>query len=257
MTQTLHLAPLAASLAVLAAAIMPEAARAAERPAIVLVHGAWADGSSWSKVIPLLKAKGLKVVAVQLPLSSLAEDAAATGRAIAQQGGPVILVGHSWGGEVITQAGGDAKVAGLVYVAGWAPDTGQSLLQAGAGYPASPGAPTVVPDAAGWLSIPAESFVVNFAQDLPKAEAALLAATQGPVKGSAFGDPVTVVAWKAKPTWYVVAGQDRMIDPGLEAMFAKRMNAKTILLPSSHVAMLSHPVEVANLIVEAADSANK
>src|SRR5262249_7068724 len=140
---------------------------------------------------------------------------------------------------------------------GWAPDKGESLLQAAEGYPQSPGVAVVKPDAAGWLSIPEEGFVDNFAQDLPKPEAILYAATQGPIKGSAFAEPVTVAAWRNKPTWYVVAGQDRMIDPGLEAMFAKRMKARTEVLASSHVAMLSHPQQVAHLIVEAANDLGK
>jgi pimeloyl-ACP methyl ester carboxylesterase len=256
MMQVAHMAPVAVSLAVLAAAMMPARAEAAERPSIVLVHGAWADGSSWDKIIPLLRAKGLNVVATQDPLSSLGDDVASVERTIARQPGPVLLVGHSWGGAVITQAGGDPKVVGLVYVAAMAPDQGVSFGATAANYP-TPGPATAVPDAGGWLIIPPEAFAANFAQDLPKEEALVLAAGQGASKGSMFGEPLTVAAWTSKPSWYVIATHDRMIDPGLQAIMAKKIKATTISLSSSHVPMISHPREVADLIEKAADTLAK
>lgn len=221
---------------------------------IVLVHGAWADGSSWSKIIPLLQAKGFHVVAVQNPLNSLADDTAATKRAIALQDGPVLLVGHSYGGAVITEAGTDPKVAGLVYVAAFAPDAGEAVGELGKEFPAPPGLGELRPDAGGYLSLTPKGVEEDFAPDLPLAERKVMVATQGPTNGACFGAKITNPAWRAKPTWYVVAGNDRMIPPDLERKFAKAMNAKTITLPSSHVPMLSHPEEVAKFVAEAANT---
>src|SRR5438309_1289457 len=220
---------------------------------VVLVHGAWADGSSWAKVIPLLEAAGLHAVAVQNPLTSLQDDVATTQRAIALQDGPVILVGHSYGGAVISEAGIDPKVVGLVYVAAFAPDAGQALGDLGKEFPPAPGGAEVRPDAVGFLKITTKGVLESFAQDLPMRERRVLAATQGPTNAAAFGGKVASAAWKAKPTWYVVASNDRMIQPDLERKFAKAMNAKAIMLPSSHVPMLSRPADVAKLIVEAAN----
>jgi pimeloyl-ACP methyl ester carboxylesterase len=224
---------------------------------IVLVHGAWADGSSWAKIVPLLQAKGFHVVAVQNPLSSLADDTAATKRAIALQDGPVLLVGHSYGGAVITEAGSDPKVAGLVYVAAFAPDEGQVVGELGKEFPAPPGVSELRPDAAGFLSITPKGVEESFAPDLPLAERKAMTATQGPTNGACFGTKITNPAWRSKPTWYVVASNDRMIQPDLERKFAKAMNAKTITIASSHVPMLSHPDEVAKFIAEAAATVAK
>jgi pimeloyl-ACP methyl ester carboxylesterase len=218
---------------------------------VVLVHGAWADGSSWAKVIPLLEAAGLHVVAVQNPLTSLQDDVAAVQRAIALQDGPVLLVGHSYGGAVITEAGTDPKVAGLVYVAAFAPDAGQAVGELGKEFPPAPGGAEIRPDAGGFLMMTLKGIEEDFAQDLPTAERRILAATQGPTSGAAFGARLTNAAWKTKPTWYVVAANDRMIAPDLERQFAKTMKAKTITVPSSHVPMLSHAQQVAKLIIEA------
>ncbi len=218
---------------------------------VVLVHGAWADGSSWAKVIPLLEAAGLHVVAVQNPLTSLQDDVAAVQRAIALQDGPVLLVGHSYGGAVITEAGTDPKVAGLVYVAAFAPDAGQAVGELGKEFPPAPGGAEIRPDAGGFLMMTRKGIEEDFAQDLPRAERKILAATQGPTNGAALGAKVTNAAWKTKPTWYVVAANDRMIAPDLERQFAKTMKAKTITVPSSHVPMLSHAQQVAKLIIEA------
>jgi pimeloyl-ACP methyl ester carboxylesterase len=219
---------------------------------VVLVHGAWADGSSWSKIIPLLEAKGLHVVAVQNPLSSLADDAAATKRAIALQDGPVLLVGHSYGGAVITEAGTDSKVAGLVYVAAFAPDAGEAVGELGKEFPVPAGLGELRPDAGGFLSLTPKGIDEFFAPDLSPAERKVMIATQGPTHGSAFGAKISSPAWRVKPTWYVVASKDQMIPPDLERKFAKNMSAKTITLNSSHVPMLSHPAEVAKFIVDAA-----
>jgi pimeloyl-ACP methyl ester carboxylesterase len=218
---------------------------------VVLVHGAWADGSSWAKVIPLLEAAGLHVVAVQNPLTSLQDDVAAVQRAIALQDGPVLLVGHSYGGAVITEAGTDPKVAGLVYVAAFAPNAGQAVGELGKEFPPAPGGAEVRPDAGGFLMMTRKGIEEDFAQDLPNDERKILAATQGPTNGAVFGAKLTNAAWKTKPTWYVVAANDRMIAPDLERQFAKTMKAKTITVPSSHVPMLSHAQQVAKLIIEA------
>jgi pimeloyl-ACP methyl ester carboxylesterase len=226
----------------------------APKPAVrnvVLVHGAWADGSSWAKVIPLLEAAGLHVVAVQNPLTSLQDDVAAVQRAIALQDGPVLLVGHSYGGAVITEAGTDPKVAGLVYVAAFAPDAGQAIGELGKEFSPAPGGAEIRPDAGGFLMMTRKGIEEDFAQDLPRAERKILAATQGPINGAALGAKVTNAAWKTKLTWYVVAANDRMIAPDLERQFAKTMKAKTITVPSSHVPMLSHAQQVAKLIIEA------
>jgi pimeloyl-ACP methyl ester carboxylesterase len=222
---------------------------------VVLVHGAFADGSSWAKVIPLLEKAGLNAVAVQNPLTSFADDIAATKRAIALQPGPVILVGHSWAGVVITEAGADPKVAGLVYVAAFAPDVGQPVSDLGKDFPPPPGSAELRPDAEGYLTLTTKGVMEFFAPDLPPAQRKLIAATQGATNSAVFGTKVTNAAWKTKPTSYVVAANDRMIQPDLERKFAKAMNAKTITVPSSHVAMLSHPSEVAKLIIEAARTA--
>jgi len=222
---------------------------------VVLVHGAWADGSSWAKVIPLLEKAGLNAVAVQNPLTSFEDDMAATKRAIALQDGPVILVGHSWGGVVITEAGADPKVAGLVYVAAFAPEVGVPVGELGKDFPPPPGLAEVRPDAAGYLTLTTKGVMEFFAPDLPMAQQKLIAATQGQTNSSVFGARVTNAAWKTKPSWYVVAANDKMIQPDLERQFAKTIKATTITLPSSHVAMLSHPADVAKLIIEAARAA--
>jgi pimeloyl-ACP methyl ester carboxylesterase len=225
------------------------------RTTVVLVHGAFADGSSWNKVIPLLQAKGLKVVAVQNPLTSLADDVAFTNRAINAQAGPVVLVGHSWGGAVITQAGGNDRVKALVYVAAFAPSVGENALDGAKAFPAAPGlaSPIATPD--GYLTLSPETVAKHFAQDVPAAEANLIATTQGAVRAANFEEKVTVAAWTNKPSWYIVANNDHMINPDAERALAKKINATTTSLPSSHVAMVSHPAQVAKVIVEAASKA--
>lgn len=235
----------------------PETSTDAAQPAagvknIVLVHGTWADGSSWSKVIPLLQAKGYHVTAVQNPLTSLADDVAATKRALDLQDGPTLLVGHSWGGVVITEAGNDAKVAGLVYEAAAAPEEGQSFLELVQTAPATPGNDQIRPDSYGYVSMSPKGIEEDFAQDLPKAEQQLLIATQGPQAFTALKEKISKAAWKTKPSWYIVAANDRMINPDLERTLARKMKATTTTLASSHVPMLSQPDKVAAVIVEAA-----
>jgi pimeloyl-ACP methyl ester carboxylesterase len=220
---------------------------------IVLVHGAWADGSSWNKIIPLLEKKGFHVTAVHLPFTTLAEDAAAVKRTLALQDGPVLLVGHSYGGAVITEAGDDPKVVGLVYVAAFAPDAGQSAGDLNQGYPPPPGAKEFRPDANGFLSMTDKGIAEDFAQDLPATETKIMAATQGQTSGPhELGAKVTTASWKHKPTFYIVADHDRMIAPELEAKLAEQMHAKTIHIASSHVPMLSHAATVADFIGDAA-----
>jgi pimeloyl-ACP methyl ester carboxylesterase len=223
---------------------------------VVLVHGAWADGSSWNKIIPLLEAKGLHVVAVQLPLTSLDSDVDTVKRALALQDGPVVLVGHSYGGAVISAAGNDDKVAGLVFVSAFAPDEGESVFSISQPYPPAPIGKELRPDQQGFLSVTPRGIMEDFAQDLSEHEKKLLVATQGPTSIFCFSTNLSVsAAWKTKPDWFVVAADDRVIPPDLERAEAIAMRATTITLDSSHVAMLSHPREVADLIEQAAATA--
>lgn len=237
---------------ILALTLASLAAQAAPVKNIVLVHGAFADGSSWSKVITLLQAKGYKVTAVQNPLTSFADDVAATKRALAQQDGPAILVGHSWGGFVITEAGSDPKVAGLVYVAAFGPDVGETVPSLGKDYPPPPTFAAPIVDATGYMSLPEDAVVKHFASDLPPAEARLVYATQGATNTSVFAATVSAPAWKTKPSWYIVSKLDGAIDPNEERFFAKRMKARTTELNASHVPMLSQPKEVTAVIIDAA-----
>ena len=224
---------------------------------VLLVHGAWADGSSWSKVIALLQAKGIRAVAVQIPLTGLSGDVATVKRAIALQKGPVVLAGHSYGGAVITEAGNDPKVVGLVYVAAFAPDNGESVGSLSTGYPPAPLGAELRPDSEGYLSISPKGFAEDFAQDLPEKEVQVLWATQGPANAAAFGATITNAAWRTKPSWFVVAAEDRAIPPALERAEAERMKATTVTVASSHLVMLSHPKEVAEQIEKAASAAGK
>jgi len=240
------------SAALAAAAVLPAQAQTNADTTVVLVHGAFADTSSWDKVIPLLQAKGLKVVAVNNPLTSLAEDAAATKQVIDAQTGRVILAGHSWGGAVITQAGADDKVKALVYVAAFAPSEGEAVGQLGKEFPVTPGVASLQPTKAGFLYLPEDSMIHNFAPDLPAATAKIMAVTQGPIQGKSFGEVLTVAAWKTRPSYYIVSANDRMIPPDLERAFAKKLHATTTELKASHVSMLSQPQAVADVIIKAA-----
>jgi len=224
---------------------------------IVLVHGAWADGSCWSKVIALLQAKGFNVVAVQNPLTSLADDVAATKRVVALQDGPVILVGHSYAGVVITEAGNDPKVVGLVYVAAFAPAEGESINSVSTPYPPAPLGSELRLDVQGFLTATRKGIAEDMAQDLPHAEQQILTATQGQTAAAVFGATVTTAAWKSKPSWAVIAAHDRAIPPELEKKEVAAIKAISIILPSNHLAMMSHPREVAEVIEQAAARANK
>src|SRR3984885_6557882 len=204
---------------------------------VILVHGAWADGSSWSKVIPLLERRGFHVTAVQLPLTSVAEDVATLQRAIASDPNPLLLVGHSYAGVVITEAGNDPKVNGLGYISADAPGAGQSVFSLNALVPETPVMMEIIPTA-GFLTLTTEGILADFAQDLPDTEKQTLAVTQGPIAVVAFGTPATAPAWRTKPSWYMVASEDRVISPQLEAMMAQTINAETTTVRSSHVIML-------------------
>ncbi|MGH9501178.1 MAG: alpha/beta hydrolase [Terriglobales bacterium] len=221
---------------------------------VVLVHGAWADGSSWSKIIPLLHVKGLHAVAVQNPLSSIADDVASTKRLIDAQEGPVLLVGHSYGGAVITEAGNNPKVAGLLYVAAFAPDEGETLAGLAQGFPPSPLFGEIQPVADGYIMLTPKGVKEDFAQDLPPEEQNLILATQGATQAAILGTPIKAAAWHSKPSWFVIASNDRAISPEQEISTAKRMGAKTLTLASSHLPMLSHPQQVADFVIEAAAS---
>ena len=247
------LARLTTAAFVLACGLCGPASAEAQGPAktVVLVHGAFADGSSWSKVIPILERAGLKVVAVQNPLDSLENDVAFTNRAIASAEGPVVLVGHSYGGVVITQAGLADKVKALVYVAAYAPDVGQSLADTAKPYPASPGQATFVKDDQGFLKISDDGIFKYFAPDLPRPEQVVVAATQGAFSLKAVNAPVTVAAWHKVPSFMVITTNDEIASPQMQRDEAKRMNAKSVEVASSHVAMLSHPDVVARLIIDA------
>lgn len=251
---------LAACVALIAITTSTAKATAQVQPAatiktVLLVHGAWADGSTWSKVIPLLEAKGLHVIAVQIPLTSFSDDVSATQRAIALEDGPVLLVGHSYGGAVITEAGNDPKVAGLVYVSAVAPDQGESTLGLIGGVP-TPLGTELRPDKSGFLKLTPKGIAEDFAQDLSHDEIALLTATQVPISVTAMKGAVTTPAWKSKPSWYIIAGHDRAISPDLEAAQAKRAGATTTTVPSSHVIMLAQPSRVADVIFDAATKAS-
>lgn len=230
-------------------------AAASAQPSVVIVHGAFADGSDWAKVIPLLQAKGVHVVAVQNPLTSLADDVAAARRAIDLQPGKVVLVGHSWGGTVITEAGNSDKVAALVYVAAFAPDAGQSSGELGAGYPAAPGMAHLSADKAGFLTLTPQGLAQHFAQDLPAATTAVMAATQGPIHAAAFEQKVGTPAWKGRPSWYVVSKADHMIQPALQQAMAQKIGAQVTSLDASHVPQQSKPADVAAVILKAVASA--
>lgn len=251
--RSLSLVPLALASSMSASPDRPSAAREAEPVRnIVLVHGAFADGSSYAKVIPLLRAKGYRVTVVQNPLTSLADDVAATRRAIALQDGPVILVGHSWGGMVVSEAGNDPKVAGLVYIAALVPsEDGQSTDDVLKPYPPTPGLSQVRPDAEGFLTLTRQGIEEDFVPDLPAAEREIVFATQGPWSSKCLADKVTTAAWKTRPSWYV-AVDDRMLPPEYERAIAKHINATTTTLASGHVPMLSKPTEVAAVIMDAA-----
>jgi pimeloyl-ACP methyl ester carboxylesterase len=226
----------------------------ASKPTIIFVHGVWADGSSWSNQISALQAKGYPVTSVQNPVTSLADDVAATKRAISIAKGKVILVGHSWGGMVISQAGNDPKVIGLVYVAALAPDLGESITTLNQKGPAGTIGQYITP-VDGFLHLSREGVRKAFAQDLPEKEQDLVYATQTPGNAIVFDEKSGEPAWKTKKSWFVLATEDKAINPEVQRFMAKRANAKTTEIKASHVVMLSHPKEVLSVIEEAAKSA--
>lgn len=221
---------------------------------IVFVHGAFADGSSWSKVLSILIKAGYHVTSVQNPLTSFQEDVAAVKRAIAVQNGPVLLVGHSYGGVVITEAGNDPKVVGLVYVAAFAPGAHESIVDISKDFPKPAGLDKVVPQPEGFLLLSADGIETAFAQDLTQEEKAVLTAVQPQTSGSIFDARPGNAAWEQKPSSYIISMNDHMIAPEQQVAMAKRIKATTTTLPSSHAVMLSHPEEVAAVIEQTAVS---
>jgi pimeloyl-ACP methyl ester carboxylesterase len=240
--------------AIAAASVIPGIVRAQNTSVaknVVLVHGLYADGSSWLEVIPYLQQAGLHVTAVQNPLTSLADDVAATRRVLALQDGPTVLVGHSFAGTIISEAGNDPKVSALVYVAARAPDAGEDFGALAAKFPRPPASAGVIKqDGFFWLS--EEAFLRDFAGDVEPSKARALYAVQGRGADALPNTKTTTAAWRVKPTWYQVSTEDRTINPELERFLAKRMNATTIELGSSHVSLVSHPKEIADLILLAA-----
>ena len=223
------------------------------KPSIVLVHGAFADGTGWRHVIPLLEKDGYSVTAVQNPLTSLADDVSATKRVIEAQKGPVVLVGHSYGGAVITAAAtGSTQVKALVYIAAFAPDAGDSLGSLLKSMAPSDIGPALVSDAGGFLSIDRAKFHDVFAKDVSPSEARIMAATQKPIFGPIFETPVQGAAWKTVSSWYLLASEDRAINPELQRFMAKRIGAKTSEVKASHVPFITRPKEVVKIIEEAA-----
>jgi pimeloyl-ACP methyl ester carboxylesterase len=222
---------------------------------VVLVHGAWADGSSWAAVIPRLQAAGLNVTAVQNPLTSLEDSVAATRRALALQDGPTVLVAHSWGGTVISEVGTDPKVTALVYVAARAPDAGEDFVALSGKFPVGPARAGIqVHD--GFTALSEESFLKYFANGVEPKRADVLYAVQEPTAASLFGERTTTAGWHSKPSWYAVSKLDQTINPDLERFLAKRMNATTVELEAGHLSLVSHPREIADLILAAAGRKN-
>jgi pimeloyl-ACP methyl ester carboxylesterase len=221
---------------------------------IVLVHGAFVDGSSWAPVVGLLQSQGYHVTSVQDGLSSLDDDVQATINVLAQQNGPVVLVGHSWGGAVISQAGNDPRVKALVYVAAFAPDKGESINDLLAGAPPAAWTSSLTLDGSGRLTMAPESFTQYFAPDLPRAVSGVLAAGQVGWAAAELGTPLSVAAWHNKPSFWVMTKQDQIIPYALQSKMAQRAGGQQTAVQSSHSVILSHPVDVARVIVEAADS---
>jgi pimeloyl-ACP methyl ester carboxylesterase len=225
------------------------------QPDIVLVHGAWADGSSWSGVIERLQASGYRVTAPQFPLTSLADDVARLRQVLDLQDGPTIVAGHSYGGQIITALGADtANAVGLVYIAAFAIDEGESLGALLSQGPTPPALAHLFTDKQGFGWLPEDDYVNHFAADVDPVRAQVMHATQQALTGSSFTDVMGVPAWRSLPCWYLVATEDQAIPPDAERMFASRMGATTIEVPSSHVAMVSHPDETARLIASAAEA---
>jgi pimeloyl-ACP methyl ester carboxylesterase len=218
---------------------------------VVLVHGLFADGSCWSEVIARLQPKGLNVTSVQNPLTTLPEAVAAAQRVLAVQQGPTVLVGHSFSGMIVTEAGVDPKVSAVVYVAARAPDAGEDYTVLANKFPTPPASAGIV-WSDDWGQLSEEAFLRDFAGDLPADKARVLYAVQAPFKRTLLAGKTTHAAWRSKPSWYAVSTEDRTINPDLERFMAKRMGAKTIEVASSHLSLISHPDAITNLILEAA-----
>jgi pimeloyl-ACP methyl ester carboxylesterase len=228
---------------------------ATSKPNIVLVHGAWADGSCWSDVVEGLQGDGYHVTAPQFPESSLAADVARLRQVLNRQDGPTVVVGHSYGGQIMTALGTDApNVAGLVYIAAFGLDEGETIGALLAQGPPTPALAHLDIDAQGFAWIPEDDFVKYFAADVAPAKAKVMFAVQQALSASTLEDVMGVPAWKALPSWYMVAANDQAIPPDAERLFAKRMDATTVEVASSHVAMVSHPGEVIELTVTAAEA---
>jgi pimeloyl-ACP methyl ester carboxylesterase len=224
-----------------------------DQPNIVLVHGAWADGSSWAGVIERLQSEGYKVTAPQFPMSSVADDVARLRQVLALQDCQTIVAGHSYGGHIITSLGTDApNVVGLVYIAAFALNEGESLGGLSEQGPPAPALAHSTTDEQGFVWLSEDDFVNHFAADVEPAKAKVMYAVQQPLAGNTFGDVMGVPAWKSLPSWYMVAENDEAIPPAAERMFAERMGATTVAIPSSHVAMVSHPDRATALILDAA-----
>ncbi len=229
-----------------------------ELPNVVLVHGAWADGSSWSAVIETLQEKGYNVTAPQFPETSLADDVARLRHVLSRQDGPTVLAGHSYGGQIMTALGADApNVVGLVYVAAFGLDEGESLGGLLGGGPPSPALANLAVDEKGFGWLPEDDFVGHFAGDLDPARARVLYAVQQPISMSTFEDTMGVPAWKGLPSWFVVAANDEAIPPDAERHFAERMGATTVEVPVGHLAMVTAPDTVVDLIEKAAAAAGE
>ncbi|WP_176594662.1 alpha/beta fold hydrolase [Sphingobium sp. EM0848] len=252
--QSLGLLALTTALGLSTTPIPVSAADAPSRPAIVLVHGAFADAAGWAPVIAILQKDGYRVTAVENPLDSFADDVSTTKRAIDAQLGPVVLVGHSYGGAVITEAAADrASVKALVYLAAIVPEAGEPVAAFLDKYPTDLGTAQKI-DAAGFVTIDPAKFGPVFAADLPAEQAAIAAATQKPIKAGNFGASPAHAAWKSVPSWYVVSRQDHALSPDLERFYARRIGARITELDASHVAFLSRSKEVAAVIEEAANA---
>jgi pimeloyl-ACP methyl ester carboxylesterase len=224
------------------------------KPNIVLVHGAWADGSCWSEVVRQLQADGYHVISPQFPMSSLAADVARLREVLRFQTGPTLIVGHSYGGQIMTALATDAPNAvGLIYIAAFGLDEGESLGALLSQGPVTPALVHMFTDEQGYTWLSEDDFVNHFAADVEPERARVLHAAQQALAAAAFNDVMGVPAWKALPSWYLVASNDEAIPPDAERQFAARMNAVTVEIPSSHVAMVSHPSDVASLIKTAAD----
>jgi len=225
------------------------------RPNIVLVHGAWADGSCWSGVIERLQADGFQVRAPQFPMSSLADDLARLRQVLEFQDGPTLVVGHSYGGQIMTALGAEApNVVGLVYIAAFGLDEGETLGALLSQGPPTPALEHLFTDTRGFAWLSEDDFVNHFAADVDPTQARVLYAVQQPLATSAFGDVMGPPAWKLLPSWYLVAQNDEALPPDAERQFAARMGAMTVEIPSSHVPMVSHPSKVADLIDSAANA---